>query len=451
MKIVVIGCGTIGGTIIEHVSKEGHNLVIIDDNKQRVEALIEHFDVLGVVGNGASLDIQEEAGVRGADLVIAVTPEDEINILACMVAKKLGAKSTIARVRNPEYSRQTIIMQEELGLSMVVNPEQETADEITSMVDLPSLLKIEPFAKGKVNLIELLVDEESLLKDETLISLGKKLTTKVLICAVQRNNQVIIPTGNFQIQKGDRINLTADASSLVNFLKELNLIKTPLKHILIIGGGKISYYLAKELLDKRYSVKMIENNAERAEDLAELLPKATIIYGDGTDHDLLLEEGIESSDACIALTNIDEENIIVSMYAQKLKVKKVIAKVKRSSFMGMVSDLGIANTVSPKDIVANRIISYIRALANKKGSNVLTLYKLVNNQVEALEFHAKKKEKIFDKPLKDLNIRHDCLIACIIREGKVIIPNGNDYITLNDSVLVVTTHQNFDDLMDAFE
>lgn len=451
MKIVVIGCGTIGGTIIEHVSKEGHNLVIIDDDKKRVEALIEHFDVLGVVGNGASLDIQEEAGVRGADLVIAVTPEDEINILACMVAKKLGAKSTIARVRNPEYSRQTIIMQEELGLSMVVNPEQETADEITSMVDLPSLLKIEPFAKGKVNLIELLVDEDSLLKDETLISLSKKLTTKVLICAVQRNNQVIIPTGNFKIQKGDRINLTADASSLVNFLKELNLIKTPLKRILIIGGGKISYYLAKELLDKRYSVKMIENNAQRAEDLAELLPKATIIHGDGTDHDLLLEEGIESSDACIALTNIDEENIIVSMYAQKLKVKKVIAKVKRSSFMGMVSDLGIANTVSPKDIVANRIISYIRALANKKGSNVLTLYKLVNNQVEALEFHAKKKEKIFDKPLKDLNIRHDCLIACIIREGKVIIPNGNDCITLNDSVLVVTTHQNFDDLMDAFE
>lgn len=451
MKIVVIGCGTIGGTIIEHVSKEGHNLVIIDDDKKRVESLIEHFDVLGVVGNGASLDIQEEAGVRGADLVIAVTPEDEINILACMVAKKLGAKSTIARVRNPEYSRQTIIMQEELGLSMVVNPEQETADEITSMVDLPSLLKIEPFAKGKVNLIELLVDEDSLLKDETLISLSKKLTTKVLICAVQRNNQVIIPTGNFKIQKGDRINLTADASSLVNFLKELNLIKTPLKHILIIGGGKISYYLAKELLDKRYSVKMIENNAQRAEDLAELLPKATIIHGDGTDHDLLLEEGIESSDACIALTNIDEENIIVSMYAQKLKVKKVIAKVKRSSFMGMVSDLGIANTVSPKDIVANRIISYIRALANKKGSNVLTLYKLVNNQVEALEFHAKKKEKIFDKPLKDLNIRHDCLIACIIREGKVIIPNGNDCITLNDSVLVVTTHQNFDDLMDAFE
>ena len=451
MKIVVIGCGTIGGTIIEHVSKEGHNLVIIDDDKKRVESLIEHFDVLGVVGNGASLDIQEEAGVRGADLVIAVTPEDEINILACMVAKKLGAKSTIARVRKPEYSRQTIIMQEELGLSMVVNPEQETADEITSMVDLPSLLKIEPFAKGKVNLIELLVDEDSLLKDETLISLSKKLTTKVLICAVQRNNQVIIPTGNFKIQKGDRINLTADASSLVNFLKELNLIKTPLKHILIIGGGKISYYLAKELLDKRYSVKMIENNAQRAEDLAELLPKATIIHGDGTDHDLLLEEGIESSDACIALTNIDEENIIVSMYAQKLKVKKVIAKVKRSSFMGMVSDLGIANTVSPKDIVANRIISYIRALANKKGSNVLTLYKLVNNQVEALEFHAKKKEKIFDKPLKDLNIRHDCLIACIIREGKVIIPNGNDCITLNDSVLVVTTHQNFDDLMDAFE
>ena len=393
MKIIVIGCGKIGKTIIEHVSKEGHSLVIVDNNREKVEELIERYDVMGVVGNGASLDIQEEAGVKFADLVIAVTPEDEINILASMVAKKLGASSTIARVRNPEYLRQTKLMQEELGLSMVVNPEQETADEIINMVNLPSLLKLEPFAKGKVNLVEILVEENNPLIGETLITMNKKIKTKVLICAIQRAGNVIIPNGNFKIEQGDRLSITANASSLVTFLKELNLIKSPLKNIMIIGGGKISYYLAKELSNKKYHIKLIEMNKNRAEEMAELLPKVDVICGDGTDHELLIEEGIEASDACIALTNVDEENIIVSMYATGLKIKKVIAKIKRNSFLTMVNDLGIASIVSPKDIVASKIISYIRALSNKRGSNVLTLYKLVNNQVEALEFDAKKKEK----------------------------------------------------------
>ncbi|MBS5852249.1 MAG: Trk system potassium transporter TrkA [Bacilli bacterium] len=451
MKIIVIGCGKIGKTIIEHVSKEGHSLVIVDNNREKVEELIERYDVMGVVGNGASLDIQEEAGVKFADLVIAVTPEDEINILASMVAKKLGASSTIARVRNPEYLRQTKLMQEELGLSMVVNPEQETADEIINMVNLPSLLKLEPFAKGKVNLVEILVEENNPLIGETLITMNKKIKTKVLICAIQRAGNVIIPNGNFKIEQGDRLSITANASSLVTFLKELNLIKSPLKNIMIIGGGKISYYLAKELSNKKYHIKLIEMNKNRAEEMAELLPKVDVICGDGTDHELLIEEGIEASDACIALTNVDEENIIVSMYATGLKIKKVIAKIKRNSFLTMVNDLGIASIVSPKDIVASKIISYIRALSNKRGSNVLTLYKLVNNQVEALEFDAKKKEKFYNKPLKDLNIKENCLIACIIRDGNVLIPSGNDFIQLNDRVLVVTTHQQFDDLMDAFE
>ena len=239
--------------------------------------------------------------------------------------------------------------------------------------------------------------------------------------------------------------------NLTELLKEMNLISEPLKNILIIGGGKIAYYLAKTLISKKYKVKLIENNEERAVELAESLPKATIICGDGTDHDLLVEEGIETTDSCIALTNIDEENIIISMYAKKLKLPKVIAKIKRSSFLGMLNDLGIVNAVSPQDIVASKIVSYIRAISNKKGSNVLTLYKLVNNQVEALEFHARKKERIYNKPLKDLKKKENCLIACIIRDGDVIIPGGNDCIKLDDHVLVVTTHPNFDDLMDVFE
>jgi len=450
MKIVVIGCGTIGKTIISHVSKEGHDVIIIDDCKEEVEELIERYDVLGVVGNGASLDIQEEAKVKSADMVVAVTSKDEVNILACMVAKKLGAKSTIARVRNPEYMHQAIIMKEELGLSMIVNPEQETADEITNMISLPSLLKVEHFAKGRVMLIELLADEDSPLVGETLISLAKKLSTKILICAVERGDEVIIPTGNFKIEKGDRINVTTDSEYIVDLLNDLKLIRTPLRNIMIIGGGKISYYLAKELISKKYKVRIIESKKERADELAELLPKATIILGDGTNHDLLVEEGIEKMDACITLTNIDEENIIVSMYAKKLNIPKVIAKIKRNNFQGMLNDLGIVNFVTPQDIVASKIISYIRALANKKGSNVLTLYKLVNNRIEALEFDAKKKERFYNQPLKNLHIKENCLIACIIRDENVIIPNGNDCIMLNDRVLVVTTHQNFDDLADAF-
>lgn len=393
MKIVVIGCGTIGKTVIKHVSKEGHSIIAIDDDKKVIEELIEKFDILGIVGNGASLDIQEEARTKDADLVVAVTSSDETNILACLVAKRLGAKSTIARVRNPEYLRQTEIMKEDLGLTMIVNPEQETADEIVNLIDLPSLLKVEHFARGKVMLVEILVEENSKLIDETLITLAKKINTKFLICAVQRGNEVIIPNGNFKIEKGDRISVTADTQLIAELLKEMNLISEPLKNILIIGGGKIAYYLAKTLISKKYKVKLIENNEERAVELAESLPKATIICGDGTDHDLLVEEGIETTDSCIALTNIDEENIIISMYAKKLKLPKVIAKIKRSSFLGMLNDLGIVNAVSPQDIVASKIVSYIRAISNKKGSNVLTLYKLVNNQVEALEFHARKKEK----------------------------------------------------------
>ncbi len=451
MKIVLIGCGTIGRNIVEHISKEKHNLTIIDTDKNKVEELIERYDVLGVVGNGASYEIQTEAGVESADLVIAITPDDEINILASLVAKKLGCSSTIARVRNPEYKQQTELMREDLGLSMTINPEKETAEEIMSMINFPSLLKMENFAEGKVKLVEILLEDGNPLINETLISMWKKVKTKVLICAIQRNNEVFIPSGYFKMQKGDRLNITADANSLVEFLKELNLITTPLKNVMLIGGGKISYYLGEELINKHHNVKIIEQDELRASDMAEHLSKATIIAGDGTDHDLLLEEGIEAMDACVVLTGVDEENIIASMYATKKKVKKVIVKVKRTNLLGMVDELGIVNVVCPKEVIANKIISYIRAINNTRGSNVVTLYKLVNNRVEALEFLAKKKEKFYNTPLRDLKTKDDCLIACIIRQGEVIIPGGNDWIETGDRVIVVTTHENFDDLSDALQ
>ena len=451
MKIVIIGLGTIGKTILKSLSGEGHTITIIDENKDKIESLIEKYDVSGVVGNGACMDIQKEAGVKGADLAIVLTNSDELNVFACLVAKKIGVKNTIARVRNPDYRNQIMAMKDELGISMIVNPEKDTATEIFTLINLPSIAQVEHFAKGRVLLVEIVAEKGCSLIGETLISLGKKLTTKVLICAVQRGQNVIIPTGNFTIEEGDRIHLTADAKTLRDFLEEVDLDRSPLKNIMIVGGSKIGYYLADELSKKKYKIKLVESNKETAEELADILPRVTVVHGNGAQHDILLEEGIEAMDAFVALTDIDEENMIVSMFANKMKVRKTITQIKNDDLYGMLDELGINNNVSPKDIVADRIISYIRALANKRGSNVLTLYRLVNNQVEALEFLAKKHERIYDKPLKELKIKENCLIACIIRQNEVIIPNGNACIKQGDNVIVVTTHKNFDDLTDIFE
>ena len=451
MKIVIIGLGTIGKTVLKSLSGMGHTITIIDDDKDEVESLIEKHDAFGVVGNGACLDIQREANMGDADLAIVLTNSDELNVFACLVAKNIGVKNTIARVRNPDYRKQIIEMKEQLGLSMIVNPEKETAEEIFNLINLPSVSRMEHFAKGKVLLAEIIADKDCALVGETLISLGRKLKTKVLVCAVQRGDEVYIPSGNFMFHVGDRIHFTSDANSLHNFLAEVNLEKSPFKNIMIVGGDRVGYYLAEALSQKKLSIKLIEDNKARAEELSDHLPKVTVIHGNGTQHDLLIEEGVEAMDAFVALTNIDEENMIVSLFANKKGVKKSITQIKNTDLFDMLGELGIENTVSPKRIVADKIISHIRALSNKRGSNVLTLYRLVNDRVEALEFAAKGEESFFEKPLKTLKTKENCLIACILRDSQVIIPNGNDCIRQGDNVIVVTTHMNFDDLTDIFE
>ncbi|MBE5740365.1 MAG: Trk system potassium transporter TrkA [Clostridiales bacterium] len=450
MKIVIIGLGTIGKTILKVLAKENHNITIIDEKKDKIEELIEKYDVSGVVGNGACMDIQKEAKVKDADLVITLTDSDELNIFACMVARKVGAKNTIARVRNPDYSNQIAEMKDDLGISMLVNPEKDTANEIFNLINLPSIVQVEHFAKGRVLLVEILVEKGCSLIGESLYSLGKKFSTKVLICAIQRNGQVFIPSGNFTIEEGDKLHFTSDVHKLGDFLSEANLVKSPLKNIMIVGGSKISLYLAEQLSKKKYKVKLIEKDRKIAESLAEILPRVTIIHGNGMKHDVLIEEGLEGMDAFISLTDIDEENMVASMFANKMNVKKTISQIKSDDLVGMLSELGMHNNVSAKHVVANRIASYIRALANKRGSNVLTLSRLVSGQVEALEFAAKAQEKIYNKPLKELHIKENCLIACIIRDNQVMIPDGNSCIKQGDNVIVVTTHKNFDDLMDIF-
>ena len=451
MKIVIIGLGTIGYNILKSIDRVSHTITVIDQDKEKIESVIEHYDVFGVVGNGACREIQQEAEVGYADLVIVLTKSDELNILACLVAKNIGAKNTIARVRNPEYRSQIMDMKESLGISMIVNPEMDTAREIFNLISLPSIAQIERFAKGRALLVEIEIEDKNVLIGETLISLGKKLKTKVLICAVQRGSEVIIPSGNFAIEKGDRIYFTADANSLGAFLNEINLVRSPLRRVMIVGGDKIGFYLADQLSSKGYKIKLIEHDKSRAEELATLLPKVTVLEGNGTQHDLLIEEGIEAMDAFVALTNIDEENMIVSMFANKMKVRKTITQIKNDSLYAMLDELAIKNNVSPTNIVANRILSYVRALDNSRGSNVLTLYRLVNNQVEALEFAVRTQSKLLGKPLKELTLKSNCLIACIIRGEQVIIPNGSSTIEVGDNVVVVTTHKNFDDLADIFD
>lgn len=439
-------------TILKNLANEGHTITIIDEDKDLVESLIEKYDISGVVGNGASMDIQREAGARGADLAIVLTGSDELNIFACLVAKTLGVKNTITRVRNPDYSKQIMDMKDELGISMIVNPEKDTASEIFNLINLPYIGQVDRFGDGRALLFEIVAEKGCSLIGYNLISIGKALSSKVLICAVQRGQEIIIPNGHFLIAEGDRIHITADAKSLRDFIAEINLIKTPLKRIMIVGGSKIGYYLSDELSKKKYKVKLIESDKEIAEELAESLNKVTVIHGNGTRHDLLLEEGIEAMDAFVALTNTDEENMVVTMFANKMKVRKTFTQIKSDDLYGMLDELGINNIVSPKNIVSDRITSYIRAMANKRGSNVRTLYRLVNDQVEAVEFLARRKQdKIYDKPLKDLKIKKNCLVACIIRQNEVIIPDGNSCIKIGDNIIVVTTHKNFDDLADIFD
>ncbi|MBP3504524.1 MAG: Trk system potassium transporter TrkA [Bacilli bacterium] len=451
MKIVVIGDGKVGRAIVQHTCKEGHEVVVIDKNPKVIEELVNTYDAGGICGNGACIDIQESAGVAKADLVVAATSRDEVNMLACLIAKKLGAKATIARVRSYEYNQNIELMKDALGIQMTINPELEAANEIMNIINFPEANRVDTFANGNVDLVELFIPENSPLIGLTLANISTKYQVRILVCAVQRGEEVFIPTGNFTFQAKDKIHITASRLVVKDFLKKLGLIETKMKDILVIGGGKISTYLADQLIKGKYNVKIIEKDYERCLELSELLPGASIVHGDGSDQLLLEEEGLDSCDAIVCLTNLDEENIIISLYAQKMEVSKIITKVNKESFAGIVETIGVASVISPKEITSSRVISYVRSTSNIHGSNIVKLYKLVNNRVEAIEFIAKKSSKLLNVCLKDLKLKKNVLIASIIRNSEVIIPSGMSQIEVNDSVIVVTTGQILDDLNDILE
>lgn len=451
MKIVIIGDGKVGRTITEHTCKEGHEVVVIDKNPKVIEELVNLYDAGGICGNGACIDIQESAGVSKADLVVAATSQDEVNMLACLIAKKLGAKATIARVRSYEYNSQIELMKNALNIQMTINPELEAANEIMNIINFPEASRVDTFANGNVDLVELFIPENSPLIGLSLAGISTKYQVKILVCAVQRGEEVFIPTGNFKFQAKDKIHITANRLVVKEFLNKLGLIETKIKDILVIGGGKITTYLVDALVKAKYNVKVIEKDYNRCLELSELLPGASIVHGDGSDQLLLEEEGIDSCDAIVCLTGLDEENIIISLYAQKKLVSKIITKVNKESFARLLETIGSGSIISPKDITASRVISYVRATSNIHGSNIVKLYKLVNNRVEAIEFIAKANSKLLNISLKDLSLKKNVLIASIIRNSEVIIPSGMTKILPNDSVIVVTTSQMLDDLDDILE
>ncbi len=452
MRIVIVGGGKVGYTLIEHLSAEGHDIVLIDKSQKTLEDIVNKFDILGYCGNGADYEMQMSAGVDEAQLFVSTTSSDELNILCSLIAKKAGAEHTVARVRNPEYLKQIPFFKDELGLSMIVNPELDAANEISKVLRFPNAINVESFYRGLVDLAELKIEAGNGLCNMKLMDIFGTFNVKILICAVQRKNEVIIPRGDFVLKEGDKIHITAPRGVLVEFMKKLKIYKHRTKDIMIVGGGKMGYYLAQLLCSGGgYRVKIIENDYDRCVKLSELLPNAEIINGDGTDRALLLEQGLEAQDAFVALTTIDEENIIASMYASSLGIRKAVAKVNRVSYE-VLESIGMDSAFSSKAIAANRIIGYVRALENSgEESSVQTLYKLVGGRVEALEFKISADFDGVNVPLRDLKIKGDTLIACIMRNHKVIFPGGNDCIETGDRVVIVTKANHISSINEIFE
>lgn len=437
MKIVIVGDGKVGSALTVQLSKEGHDVVVIDSNQMVLQEIQQSWDVSVVHGNGATLQIQKMANVDNSDLLIAATSADETNILCCILARKLGCKRTIARVRNPEYYHQLFLLKEELGVNLVINPEYSTAHEIFRLLQFPSFLKRDSFAKGRVEIVEIELREGNPLVGATLSELPKKVKVKVLVCAVVRGSEVFIPDGNFRLAPGDRLSFTASSSDLAKLIRNLELTQKKIKNVMIVGGSRIAFYLAENLLKAGASVTLFEIDEQHCQELAERLPKATIIHADGSDKNVLDSEGLAQADAIVTLTDIDEENLIVSMYANYLGTYKVITKINRTEYTEVLSGKGIDCVVSPKDLCCNDIVRYVRAIGNRKGESALTLHRIVGDKVEALEFVANKTLPQLGKRLADLRLKPNILITCLTRGGKIIIPKGSDTIESGDTVIVV--------------
>ncbi|MBQ8576973.1 MAG: Trk system potassium transporter TrkA [Clostridia bacterium] len=453
MKIIIAGCGKIGSTILASLTAEGHDVTALDKDGAVIKEITNIYDVIGVVGNGADCETLAEAGIEQTDLFAAVMDSDEVNMLACFIARRMGARHTIARIRNPEYNDDSLdFMRRELGLSMSVNPELLAAGELYNMLRLPSAIKVEKFSGQNLEMIELHLRDDSPLGGMKLSEMRTRYKAKILVCFVRRGEDVFIPDGNFTLECGDKIGLTASHTEIARLMRELGIVRRQAKSVMILGGSRTAFYLARRLTESGADVRIIERDEAQCEELCSLLPRAVIIHGDGADQELLLEEGLGVTDAFVSLTGMDEENILVSIFAQSRGVPKVITKINRGELEKMAGDLGLESIVSPRRIMSDILVSYARALENSRGSHVETLYNLADNKAEALEFIVSADaENIIGIPLKNLQIRPGILIAGIMRGRTPILPSGNDVILAGDRVVVIAAQQRLGDLSDILK
>lgn len=452
MDIIIVGGGKVGSSLAGILCEE-HNVTVIDINETRIQTIINDSDVKGIVGNCLQTAVLEEADVEKCKIFIALTDSDEANILSCLIAKKMKARHCIARVRNPEFDKQLVFMREELGISMMINPDYISANEIAKVLRYPDAINIDNFAKGRVDLAEIRITSGSILENIALLQLSRRLRLDILICAVQRGDEVIIPNGNFVLHAGDKIHVTASHSNMVKFFKSISSAyrEKRVKSAVLIGGGRVGYHLAQHLREMGVKVKIIEIDEKRCLELSERLNKVNVICGDGTDQDIIREERVYDADAVVTLTGIDEENILMSLLAKNNGVKKVVTKVNRMNLMQLSETLNLDSVISPKSIMVNQILQYVRAKQNSTGNNITTLYRLVNDRLEAMEFVVRENKEYLGVSLKKLKLRSGILIASIVRGNELIIPKGDDCIMLNDSVVVVTTNRGFEDLKEIFD
>lgn len=449
MRIIVVGCGKIGTAILSNLVFEGHDVVAIDNSPAVISEISNIYDVICVCGNGADCEVLQEAEIEKADLFVAVTASDELNMLSCYIAKKMGASNTIARIRNPEYNDDSLgFMRHQLGLSMSINPDLLAAKELFNILRLPGAVKIESFSGKGLDLAELRIKDNSPLHDNSLIDIRKKYKANFLVCAVQRNGQIYIPDGNFVLKSGDKICITASPYEIQKVLKMLGITGKKAEDIMIMGASRSAYYLSKLLIHSGHSVKVIEIDRQKCVEFSDSLPEAVVIYGDGTQQELLLEEGVNSTDAFISLTGSDEQNILISIFASSQNVSKVIAKVNRDELASMAQNLGLESVISPKHIISNILVRYARALQNSVGSSIETLYKIMDNTAEALEFSVSADFKYVNIPLKEMKFKQNTLITGIIRGRKTIIPSGDDVIMAGDRVVIVAAEQRIQELSD---
>ena len=455
MKIIVVGCGKVGSALAAQLSEEGHDVSVVDKNPQVVNEVSSNYDVMGVVGNGGSYSVQKELGVEDADLLIAASDSDELNLLCCLIAKKAGGCSTIARVRNPIYNSEIGFIRDELGLSMTVNPEYAAAMEASRLLKFPSAIKIDTFARGHVELLKFAVPANSPLDGHTLAEISATIKGDVLVCAVERGtgHDVTIPGGDFRLQAGDTISIVTGTHSARSFMEKVGLKSRSVANCMLSGGGTIGYYLARTLLDSHIAVTIIDKDPERCRILSEDLPEANVICGDAANQNVLLEEGIENCESFVSLTGMDEENIFLSLYARKASAKdiKLVTKINRINYDDIIDEMNLGSILNPQHISAEYIVRYVRAMANSIGSNVETLYNIIENKAEALEFLIQLGAPVIGIPLIDLPIKKGVLIACIYRNRQIIIPNGQSTIEVDDRVIVVTTHMGFQDIRDILQ